>query len=70
MTCERCSVRPKRDPLLVYCEPCAEAALASSAWMLRAVNTLNGWTLTPLERSRLRQERRVALANTSRSSRG
>ena len=60
MTCERCGHRPKRDALLVYCEPCAKIALRDTAWMRRAVNTLNGWTLTPLERARLRQAVRAA----------
>ena len=49
MTCERCSISPKRDPSLLYCAPCAEAILRADELRLREMHKLGRWAMTPIE---------------------
>ena len=58
--CERCSARPKRHVALVYCEPCANGIHIQRYSAGSMTATLDGWTMTPMERCRERQLRRAA----------
>ena len=55
--CERCSAQPKRHPALVYCEGCANSIHAQRYSAGSMIHSLDGWTLTPMERERLRPHR-------------